>query len=66
MSEQASESDVMYDPPYIDPISFREWHALLDGFYCGIHGSKEHEYEKEKHYWRSAWIVGDVYDRLFR
>jgi len=59
----------MYNPPYIDPISFREWHALVDGFYCGVRNRlapDEEEYDKEKHYWRIGWLIGDAYDSLVR
>jgi len=63
---QASETDTMIDPPGIDAVSYREWHALLDGVYCGVVGAREHEYGKEKHYWRVGWLVGDAYDRFVR
>ena len=62
----ADESDAIIDPPGLDPVSYREWHALLDGVYCGVHGSREHEYGREKHYWRVGWLLGDAYDRRFR
>jgi len=60
------ETDPFIDPPGIDPLSYREWHALLDGVYCGVHGSREHEYGQEKHYWRVGWLLGDAYDRVVR
>jgi len=65
-SAQADESDVAFNPPGIDPISYREWHALLDGLYCGVVGAREHEYGKEKHYWRIGWIIGDMYSQFVR
>jgi len=64
---QADEDDIAVDPPFgIDPVSYREWHALLDGLYCGVVGAREHEYGQEKHYWRVGWLLGDAYDRRFR
>jgi len=64
---QADEDDIAVDPPFgIDPLSYREWHALLDGVYCGVHGAREHEYGQEKHYWRVGWLLGDAYDRVVR
>jgi hypothetical protein len=70
MSDQASESAIAFDPPFgIDPVSYREWHAAVDGFYCGVRdrlAPDEEEYGKEKHYWRIGWLIGDAYDRWVR
>jgi hypothetical protein len=60
------ESDIAIDPPGIDPLTYREVHAFEDGFYCGVHGAREHEYGQEKHYWRVGWLLGDLYDRVVR
>ncbi len=63
---QADESDIALTVPYLDPFSFREIHAIADGIYCGVHQLEESEYEKEKHYWRIGWLIGDFYDRNYR
>ena len=60
------ESDVVATLPLLGGLTYREAHALEDGFYCGVHGSREHEYGQQKHYWRVGWILGDAYDRHIR
>jgi len=61
-----SEQDTFIDAPLIGRLTYREWHAVIDGIYCGVHGSREHEYGTEKHYWRAGWLLGDMYDRIVR
>jgi hypothetical protein len=63
---QADESDIAFDPPIGDAVSFRELHAFVDGVYCGVVNAREHEYGQQKHYWRAGWLVGDAYDRWVR
>jgi len=60
------ESDVVAELPLLGELTYREVHALQDGFYCGVHRVREHEYGKQKHYWRIGWLAGDWYDRRFR
>lgn len=60
------EGDAIIDLPLIGHITYREWHAVVDGFYCGVVGVREHEYGREKHYWRFGWLLGDMYRYLFR
>lgn len=60
------ESATLIDAPLLGALTYREWHAVIDGVYCGIHGVREHEYGTEKHYWRVGWIVGDAYDTHVR
>lgn len=55
----ADESDTMVSLPVAGDLTFREWHALVDGVYCGYRGIDESEYSQEKHYWRAAWLVGN-------
>jgi len=61
-----SEQDTLIDAPLLGKLTYREWHAVIDGIYCGVHGSREHEYGTEKHYWRAGWLLGDTYDRIIR
>lgn len=66
MPETDTESDVVISLPLVGELTYRELHALQDGFYCGVVGAREHEYGQEKHYWRVAWLAGDCYGRLVR
>lgn len=53
------ESDTMVRLPVLRDLTFREWHAFVNGFYKGVvEGSRSHEYEQEKHYWRAGYLVG--------
>jgi hypothetical protein len=61
-----SEQETALRLPVLGGLTYREIHAVEDGFYCGVHDITESEYEQEKHYWRVAWLVGDYYDREFR
>lgn len=61
-----SESDTAITLPLIGGLTYREIHAVEDGFYCGIHQEPEGEYGQESHYWRTAWVLGDLYDKIFR
>lgn len=60
------EQDTMLELPVIGRLTFREAHAFVDGFYSGIVGGENKDYTKEKHYWRSGWILGDLYNNKFR
>jgi len=60
------ETDTAIDLPLLGACTYREIHAFEDGVYCGVHGSREHEYGQEKHYWRVGWLLGDAYDRVVR
>lgn len=61
-----SEDDTAVYLPVLKDVTYREIHAIEDGFYCGIHGEREHGYTTEKHYWRVGWVLGDFYDRHIR
>jgi hypothetical protein len=55
------ESDTMVHLPIMGGLSYREIHAFIDGFYVGHEDShKQHRYEKEKHYWRVGYLVGQA------
>lgn len=55
------ESDTMVTLPLLRDLTYREWHAFVNGFYCGVvEGSRDHEYEKEKHYWRIGYLIGSA------
>lgn len=62
----ADEEDTAISLPLLGNLTYREIHALEDGFYCGVIGAKVNEYGQEKHYWRVAWLVGDFYDQVVR
>lgn len=42
-------------------LTYREWHTFVNGFYRGFTGFKGTDPEsggREKHYWRTGFIVG--------
>ena len=55
-----SEDDTMIHLPVLGHLTYREWHALVNGFYVGLtaYKDKNHEYTKEKHYWRAGFMSG--------
>jgi hypothetical protein len=61
-----SESDTMVSAPILGNLSYREWHAIIDGLYCGVNDIHTTEYSQEKHYWRTGWLVGDAYNQYIR
>jgi len=60
------QQDTVVQLPLLGALTYKEIHAVEDGFYCGIHGIRESRYSRESHYWRTAWVLGDVYDRWKR
>lgn len=56
----ADESDTMLALPILGRLLYREWHAFIDGVYCGVTNSRVNEYGREKHYWRAGWLFGRV------
>ena len=46
--------------PILEHLTYREWHAFVNGFYVGLtaYKDKKHEYTREKHYWRGGFIAG--------
>jgi hypothetical protein len=57
------ESDTMLSMPFLGELTYREWHALIDGLYCGYVDVHAHEYTIEKHYWRMGWLLGQYWHR---
>lgn len=56
-----SEQDTAAILPILGNVTYREWHAFVNGFYVGYVGDdREHEYDREKHYWRAGYISGDI------
>jgi hypothetical protein len=54
------EQDEMVTLPIAGKLTYREWHAIIDGFYVGyVGGERDHDYTQEKHYWRAGFIAGD-------
>jgi hypothetical protein len=53
-----SESDTMISLPILGKLTYREWHAVVDGLYCGEEEIKVSEYDQEKHYWRVGYLIG--------
>jgi len=66
MNRMVNESDTMVTLPIAGELTYREWHAIIDGLYCGVRGIDESEYCQEKHYWRAGWLIGDLYDQHIR
>jgi len=60
------ESDAMLTLPVAGTLTYREWHAVVDGLCCGVRDIDESEYTQERHYWRTGWLVGDLYDQYSR
>lgn len=58
------ETDTFISLPYIEKLTYREWHALIDGAYCGYtdtYSEDEEEYDVDKHYWRATYIIFNYY-----
>jgi len=54
-----SEQDTLTSLPLFEDLTFREWHALVNGFYAGARwGSRQHSYDGEAHYWRGGYLLG--------
>lgn len=59
-----SENDTVVRLPLLGDLTYREAHALEDGFYVGYRDINvdnevdEEEYDVDKHYWRMAWLLG--------
>jgi len=60
------ETDTMITLPIAGNLTYREWHAIIDGLYCGVQDIHESEYNQEKHYWRIGWLIGDAYTKHLR
>jgi hypothetical protein len=58
-----SERDTMITLPLLGALTYREWHAVIDGLYCGYVDVHAHEYTTEKHYWRVGWLLGHHWHR---
>ena len=55
----ASEQDTLANLPLLKDLTFREWHGFINGFYAGARwGSRQHDYDRENHYWRSGYLLG--------
>jgi hypothetical protein len=53
------EQDTAISLPVLGELTYREWHAFVNGFYSGVRwGSRQHDYEREKHYWRAGYLAG--------
>lgn len=61
-----TETDTMITLPILGELTYREWHGIVDGLYCGVQDIEKSEYSQEKHYWRIGWLIGDIYDRRIR
>jgi len=61
-----SEDDTMISAPVLGSLTYREWHAFVDGIYCGVKDINTTDYSQEKHYWRIGWLLGDVYNIKLR
>lgn len=53
------EQDTMVNLPLLAGLTYREWHAFVEGVYVGTRwGSRQHEYGTEDHYWRTGYLLG--------
>jgi hypothetical protein len=53
------EQDTMIRLPLLRDLTYREWHAAVNGCYCGaVEAGRDHEYDREKHYWRTGYLFG--------
>lgn len=53
------ERDTFVNPPVGDPLTYREWHAFVNGVYVGVtDGTEDHPYETQRHYWRGGYLIG--------
>jgi len=57
-----AETDTMTSGfPVLGDLTYREWHSFVEGFYSGfVWGHRQSEYEKEKHYWRTGYVIGTM------
>jgi hypothetical protein len=65
----ASEKDTAVTLPVAGNLTYREIHAVVDGFYCGYRGLQHdprNEYDVETHYWRAGWVGGDAIREVFK
>lgn len=47
--------------PMVRDFTYREGHALVNGFYVGATwGKTPHEYTRETHYWRAGYLFGTL------
>jgi len=54
-----SEQDTLANIPFLRDLTFREWHAFVNGVYAGARwGSRQHDYDRENHYWRAGYLLG--------
>lgn len=58
-----SESDTMVSLPLLKDLTYREWHHMVNGFYCGVRGIDE-EPNTDIHYWRVGWLSGAAIDNF--
>jgi hypothetical protein len=54
------ENDDMVDTslPWLSHLTYREWHAFVEGVYCGAEDVEREDYNQEKHYWRVGYLIG--------
>ncbi|QSG06415.1 hypothetical protein HSR121_2083 [Halapricum desulfuricans] len=57
----ASELDTMTTLPALGDLTYREWHAFINGLYSGfVWGHRQHPYGRERHYWRAGYMIGTM------
>lgn len=53
------ESDTMLSLPVAGSLTYREWHAFVEGVFCGVVDRRDpDDYSQELHYWRVGFLVG--------
>jgi hypothetical protein len=53
------EQDTAVRLPVLGALTYREWHAAVNGLYAGARwGDRPHVYQQERHYWRVGYLLG--------
>lgn len=60
-----TEQDTLLPLDSVSDITYREWHAFIEGVYDGLNDEHDHQYDQERHWWKAGWVVGDTY-RYYR
>lgn len=61
-----SEQDTMITLPVLGNLTYREWHAFVEGVYAGaVDNDDSHDYTKEIHYWKIGFLCGRITEDNF-
>lgn len=54
---------VLATVPLLGELNVREWHAFVEGVYCGAEDTERSDYMDERHYWRAGFLLGKQFLR---